>query len=63
MKKFIIIVCVLSLLVLPALASAQGLKSASKVFEDVGSKAGADSYKDVETVIGKGIGAIVTFRR
>ncbi|MBI4427355.1 MAG: hypothetical protein HY569_02660 [Candidatus Magasanikbacteria bacterium] len=63
MKKYIlatILIISAGLVLTTAAVSAQGLKGASGVFEDVGKKAGADNYKNPEDVIGIGIGAAIT---
>lgn len=47
-------------IMLPSLVEAQGLKNASGVLQGVGSKAGADTYTDPETVIGVTLNAALT---
>jgi len=60
MKKAILILVLGSLVLLPSLVYSQGFKSANKLFQDVGKKAGADTYSEVQDIVGIGLNAALS---
>ena len=60
MKKIFLSLVVFTLMLLPQLAGAQGLKDAGKNLNFVGAKAGADTSTDLPTLVGGIVNAALT---
>ena len=60
MKKAILILVLGSLVLLPSLVYSQGFKSANTLFQKVGQGAGADTYSEVQNIVGIGLNAALS---
>ena len=60
MKKAILILVLGFLVLFPSLVYSQGFRNANSVFEGVGEGAGADTYKNVQSVVGRGLNAALS---